>query len=285
MKVAILYICTGKYTVFWEEFFSSFEKYFLPEATKEYFVFSDKTDLVGVETGRVHVKHMEWQPWPIPTLMKYHTFLSVRDALLNFDYIYQPNSNARCRKEVMAEAFLPRKERGEQLFFTEHPARFYIENYIYPYERRPESMAYVPYNRSTIGVFGAMNGGETTAYIEFMEQMAKRTEVDLKRCIIPIHHDESYVNNYLVRNVQSGKIRLLASDYAYPQEYSIACERIIELENKNAHFDTEAIKNVSPDNGKRTLRKRIHYRLRYYLDRGKVLCRWISDIVVQREAN
>ena len=42
MKVAILYLCSGDYSIFWEKFFRSYEKKFLPECHKEYFVFTDK---------------------------------------------------------------------------------------------------------------------------------------------------------------------------------------------------------------------------------------------------
>lgn len=43
MKVGILYICTGKYIVFWEEFYKSCQKYFLSdsECVKQYYVFTD----------------------------------------------------------------------------------------------------------------------------------------------------------------------------------------------------------------------------------------------------
>lgn len=108
MTMAILYICTGNYTVFWDDFFKTFEKYFLLEIEKEYFVFTDVLSLKGQETGRVHLFYTAWQPWPIPTLMKFHTFLSVEKHLRKFDYIYQPNSNARCLQKITAIDFLPK---------------------------------------------------------------------------------------------------------------------------------------------------------------------------------
>lgn len=40
-KVGMLYICTGKYTVFWPEFYRTFAEKFLPGCEKEYFVFTD----------------------------------------------------------------------------------------------------------------------------------------------------------------------------------------------------------------------------------------------------
>ena len=45
LKIAILYICTGKYDVFWKEFYRSCEQYFLPNSNKNYFVFTDSKEL------------------------------------------------------------------------------------------------------------------------------------------------------------------------------------------------------------------------------------------------
>lgn len=45
MKIGILYICTGKYEKFFDEFFSSFEEKFLTNHEKYYFVFTDSNRL------------------------------------------------------------------------------------------------------------------------------------------------------------------------------------------------------------------------------------------------
>lgn len=41
IKIAVLYIVTGRYTCFWNEFYESCEKYLLNDAEKKYFVFTD----------------------------------------------------------------------------------------------------------------------------------------------------------------------------------------------------------------------------------------------------
>lgn len=38
--IGMLYICTGKYTVFWPEFYETFSRNFLPGCKKEYFIFT-----------------------------------------------------------------------------------------------------------------------------------------------------------------------------------------------------------------------------------------------------
>ena len=42
MKVGILYIGIGNYTLLWEDFFKSAEKYLFPNVDKQYFLFTDK---------------------------------------------------------------------------------------------------------------------------------------------------------------------------------------------------------------------------------------------------
>ena len=53
--IGMLYICTGKYTVFWPEFYETFSRNFLPGCKKEYFVFTD-AQANSVAVFAVHVK-------------------------------------------------------------------------------------------------------------------------------------------------------------------------------------------------------------------------------------
>ncbi|MES2416414.1 MAG: glycosyl transferase, partial [Patescibacteria group bacterium] len=45
MKIGILYICTGNYTIFWKEFYLSIEKNFINDIEKHYFVFTDNDQI------------------------------------------------------------------------------------------------------------------------------------------------------------------------------------------------------------------------------------------------
>ena len=46
MKVAILYICTGRYAQFFDGFYKSAEQYLLKGIEKRYFVFTDQEQLI-----------------------------------------------------------------------------------------------------------------------------------------------------------------------------------------------------------------------------------------------
>ena len=46
-KLGVLYVCTGKYDVFWDGFFESCEKY-LTGIEKKYFVFTDSERILKI---------------------------------------------------------------------------------------------------------------------------------------------------------------------------------------------------------------------------------------------
>ena len=57
--IGILYICTGPYVLFWQDFFESFEKFFLPELEKKYYVFTDADCIYAEEQDNVRKKYIE----------------------------------------------------------------------------------------------------------------------------------------------------------------------------------------------------------------------------------
>ncbi len=97
MKIGILYICTGKYSIFWKKFYSSMEKNFIVDAEKHYFVFTDSPDIeFEKENRRIHRIYQEDLGWPNNTLMRFHMFLKQEKELVNMDYLFFFNAN--CNK-------------------------------------------------------------------------------------------------------------------------------------------------------------------------------------------
>ena len=78
-RIAILYICTGQYKVFWNDFYESFQAQFLPKCQKKYFVFTDQGDLCHKEN--VHIVYIPHQEWPYNTLMRFEFFLKEKKEL------------------------------------------------------------------------------------------------------------------------------------------------------------------------------------------------------------
>jgi len=140
MKVAILYICTGIYSQFWNGFYESCNKYFLKDiADKHYFVFTDDASICQQEDITVVPKKFEG--FPDDSLYRFRTFLWKEDELKTFDYIFFFNSNIRFISPV-GVGILPSDEEG--LVGFRGPGSFKYEKTpsMYGFERNKHSTAY-----------------------------------------------------------------------------------------------------------------------------------------------
>lgn len=121
-KVAVLYICTGKYDVFWKDFYISYEKYFLPDCEKHYYVFTGcGRNLHGKENLRIHKFYQESLGWPDNTLMRFHMFLRQKAELEKYDYIFFMNANCQALDTITEEEFLPKKK---DIIVVQHPGYY-----------------------------------------------------------------------------------------------------------------------------------------------------------------
>ena len=111
--VALLYICTGKYTVFWPDFYKTFRQNFLPECDKTFFVFTDAPSIefdTEPDVRRIYQKALDW---PYSTLKRFEMFLTQEDALKAFDFLFFANANLRCLRDVTAAELLPDAAKGQ----------------------------------------------------------------------------------------------------------------------------------------------------------------------------
>ena len=242
-KAAIMYICTGAYIEYWKEFYDSFEQNFLSDYEKHYYLFTDKKKLYQEENSKVHVYYQEHLPWPLITLMKYHIALTIKEQLVNYDFVYWSNANIKCESKINAKDILPDKKKGQRFTFTLHANNFvdkrYIHKFNFEYERNRRSLAYIPYNIGRYYIYGNMWGGSGKDVVELMENFDNRINEDLKKRIIPIWHDESYVNHYVVTH---SDYRLLDPGYCYPVGFEIDFEKKIVGVAKLSVFDVNSFK-------------------------------------------
>ena len=212
MKVAILYICTGKYNQFFDGFYESAEKFFLKgKASKEYFVWTD--DMMLSKRDNVHLLERQCQGFPRDSLLRFEIFVSIKERLKEFDYTFFFNANSIFVKETNEE-FLPQGDddfvAGSWKMRLSHPM-------FYPYERNKKSTAYIPPGDKPYKYYGGFfNGGKASAFVEMAETLAKNTRIDLKNGIIACVHDESHLNSYLHKN---RKCTPLPKEYIIPEEW------------------------------------------------------------------
>jgi len=93
MKIAILYIFTGKYHIFWEEFYKSAEHFLLPGIQKEYFIFTDANALYDQNKENIHLIEQRDLVWPYATLNRFTMFSRISPTLKTCDHIFFFNAN------------------------------------------------------------------------------------------------------------------------------------------------------------------------------------------------
>lgn len=241
-KIAILYICTGNYHIFWEEFYKSAEKNLLQDCEKEYFIFTDYKKLSCRENSNIHVIHQEKLGWPYDTLMRYHIFCKIEPELERFDYIFFFNANLFIVAPVGEEILPNDKECG--LCALWHPG-FYkeIDNTKYTYDRNPKSLAYIPFGEGKRYYAGGLNGGTAKAYLELVRQLAENIQRDKNNNIIALWHDESHLNKYLLNR----SVRVLSPLYGWPEgwpaEFSSNNQIKIIIKDKTKYGGHEVLRS------------------------------------------
>ena len=237
-KIAILYICTGNYHIFWEDFYKSAETNLLQDYEKEYFVFTDYKGLACRENSNLHVVQQEKLGWPNDTLMRYHIFLLIEDELETFDYIFFFNANILIIAPV-GEEILPNDKDGG-LCALWHPIYYKeTDNRNYNYERNEKSLAYIPIGEGRRYYAGGLNGGTRAAYLELIRQLRENIEIDKENNVIAVHHDESHLNKYLVNR----SVRVLSPLYGWPEELPPNQKMKILIKNKMKYGGHEALRN------------------------------------------
>ena len=127
--------------------------------------------------------------------MRYKIFLNARQLIESFDFAFYFNGNTEFLDTVSQEDLIPLKT-SEKLTLYLQPHAFHLHRNKYPYDRNPESHAYIPYNKGKYYFAGGILGGETNALLELCAALNSETEKDLKNNIIALWHDESYLNKF-----------------------------------------------------------------------------------------
>lgn len=213
MSLAVLYICTGRYASFFQGFYESCERFFLPEVEKTYYVWTDDRAL-GDGLARVRIQYRPCGGFPADSLFRFEMFLQVKEELECFDYIYFFNSNALFLMPV-GEEILPDETGlavGRWPGRREHQAPMF-----YPYERNKMSTAYIsPRKPPYIYFMGGINGGTSTDYLNMVQTLSENIRKDWDKGIVAYVHDESHINRYL----RDHPCKILGAEFTTPEEYT-----------------------------------------------------------------
>lgn len=212
MKIAVLYICTGKYNRFFEGFYKSAEFFFLKGiAEKEYYVFTDDMNLSKADN--VHLIYKKCEGFPLDSLFRFETFLMAEKELKEYDYVYFFNANSLFLQPVGVE-ILP-DESG--LAMGVWPGRLEHQHpMFYPYERNKRSLAYVaPFGKNYTYYMAGINGGTSEAYLQMTKTLCRNIRIDYENGIIAKVHDQSHINAYL----RTHPCKKLGREFCLPEEW------------------------------------------------------------------
>lgn len=210
-NVAILYIATGRYIVFWKNFYEACEKYFLPKHNKTYFIFTDNSGFIYENNENVVKVQQENLGWPNNTLMRFEMFLKIKEKLQTYDYLYFLNGTMLPVREINSEIF-PTEKQG--LMVTLHPGFYKVKREQYTYDENPKSLACIPKNKGKYYFMGGFNGGTSKAFLAMCEELNQNTHKDLDQGVIALWHDESHLNHFMLDK----KPLILSPSFGFPED-------------------------------------------------------------------
>lgn len=170
-----------------------------------------------IKTPGINIIPTDPQPWPMPTLIRYHLFLQQEEKLKEYDYVYYLDVDMQFCNVVGDEIF-------GNIMAAQHPMYALRKQYFPPYEPNPESSSYIP-RPGKIAVedgkprfvplyfAGGFQGGKSDYFIKAMKDMTEMIDQDLMKNYIPIWNDESVWNKYLFNNEPDV---VLTPSYIYP---------------------------------------------------------------------
>lgn len=205
MKICILNIATNKYIEFVQPLLDSVQQNFLTDHEIHSLVFTNHE--IESTSDNVRIFTIDHEPWPIPTLKRYHYFSRAADYISNFDYCFYMDVDMRIESTVGEEIL------GD-LVATQHPGFWFRTPFEFSYERRLKSTAYVPYGEGTMYYAGGFNGGKPDHFLKMSSAIVKNVEQDLENGIVAVWHDESHMNRYLIDHPPSVS---LTPSYCYPE--------------------------------------------------------------------
>lgn len=229
-SVAILFIATGKYIIFWEKFYQSAEKFLLIKNKKQYFVFTDCVDKIIGEDVNVTKIYQEKLGWPNDTLMRFQFFLSIKDRLQQFDHLFFFNANMVFVNKIAANDILP--SGSEKLVCALHPCFCDKPRSEFTYDNNPYSLAYIPDDKGQYYFMGGLNGGRSQDYLTMCEQLLNNILIDKSNNVIALWHDESHLNRYML---DRDNLKILGVEFGVPEGWKVQSNGIKIIIQDKSH--------------------------------------------------
>ncbi|XP_012663653.1 histo-blood group ABO system transferase-like [Otolemur garnettii] len=131
-----------------------------------------------------------------------------RRFLGEVDYLVCVDVDMRFRDHVGVEILSP-------LFGTLHPGYYRSPREAFPYERRPQSQAYIPRDEGDFYYLGGFFGGSTREVQRLTRACHQAMTADRAKGVEAVWHDESHLNWYLLHHKPT---RVLSPEYLWDEQ-------------------------------------------------------------------
>jgi hypothetical protein len=228
MKIGIICLANGPYSIFIDNLIQSCEEKFLINYEKEYFIITDNEFNCSLKEN-IHIILKQRNGWPLDCLLRPQYSYELKEKTNHLDYIYFFNANMSIYSEV-GEEILPDEN---ELVGVEHACYTHRNNSYFTYDRNPLTKAYIPMGEGKIYYQACLWGGTTQAFMKLSKTIQEWVNEDLNNKVEPIWLDESYLNKYFWLSPP----KLLSSLYAWPTNmplYSDSSDvKILQLQKKD----------------------------------------------------
>ena len=184
MRIAILYVALGRYDLFWPEFMVSCRSHFCPAADRHWYVFTDSLSIA--HSSDITLLHQDFLGWPFSSLYRYHMFRRLQGEISGADYVVFFNANAFFPSLIESDEFFGSDPRM-QLVAGRHPGCYEPSGFVYPFEDRPQSTAYVKHGADYFQ--GCINAGRGEAFSAMIDELIFSIDRDLALGLVARWHD------------------------------------------------------------------------------------------------
>jgi hypothetical protein len=239
MKLAVIFVGTGEYLNFLPSWYDACERYLIPNEEKQYFIFTDG-ELQEVPDNII-LYHQEHLSWPYITLLRWQIVSRAKDIFSNFDYVLFLDADTLIVKQIeVDEIFTDKKYIG-----VHHPCHFLgmppHNSFPGAFETDKRSVASVTKDDDTSIYFqGCVWGGKVPYVIEMIEELQRRTQLDLNNDIIAQWHDESHMNKFFIE--RRDDVHTLPPSFAFPEDFKQYCnfeEKIVHISKNNQQYHNQ----------------------------------------------
>lgn len=235
-KVILNLIATNNYTVFLSDIIESARSMFVNDCELIFIVYTNSDQ--GFDSPDIKKVHIDNEPWPMPTLKRFHYFLSAKKEILESDFSFYIDVDSIFRKPLPLSD-MTTTDTGT--IGTLHPGFILISwNPQGTPERNPNSMAFIERGANENYYCGGFFGGDSKSFIEMAEKISKNIDLDLDNGIIARWHDESHLNKYFMDNRPN---KILGMGFSCPSEYEYGNSPTIVFLDKGGEDKKRELRN------------------------------------------